>query len=280
MNPDWKAIEAEEPGLKVKSIDFLGEGWCSRVYLVNRELVFRFPKRAEQWEELHREIRLLDFAADRLPLAVPRYCRVARDHAVYRYLSGDLLNPATAPGAAETLAGFLQAMHSLDPPPPLRDLLPREDQRANAKEDLARAESVIIPNLSPNEAETLRRRFEEYLSTPANFSFRPVVLHADLANDHILAQKGMVTGILDFGDACWGDADYDFMYLYVDFGRELALDVALRYGRRDLESLERKLLYFAITDQIGTILDGAGRAPAGSDARAWKHLHALLSDRR
>ena len=71
MNPDWRKIEFENRGLSIQSVCFLGEGWNSRVYLANDELVFRFPKRTENWEELKREISFLAMAADNLPLAVP-----------------------------------------------------------------------------------------------------------------------------------------------------------------------------------------------------------------
>jgi hypothetical protein len=71
-------IEFENRGLSVVSTRFLGEGWNSRAYLVNDELVFRFPKRPEHWEELEREIAFLAFAADDLPLAVPRYAQAIR----------------------------------------------------------------------------------------------------------------------------------------------------------------------------------------------------------
>ena len=71
MEPDWRQIEQENLGLSVRSVHFLGEGWNSLAYLVNDELVFRFPKRPEHWEELEREVVFLAFAADFLPLAVP-----------------------------------------------------------------------------------------------------------------------------------------------------------------------------------------------------------------
>ena len=95
MKPDWRQIELENPGLSVQSAAVLGEGWNSRVYLVNNDLVFRFPKRSEQWVELDREIKFLAFAADRLPLRLPRYVQVLREstgatfgYAAYRYISG------------------------------------------------------------------------------------------------------------------------------------------------------------------------------------------------
>ena len=40
----------------------LGEGWTAKAYLVNDELVFKFPKRPEEWQELDREIAFLDYA--------------------------------------------------------------------------------------------------------------------------------------------------------------------------------------------------------------------------
>src|SRR5262249_31853501 len=49
--PDWRIIELENQGLYILSALFLGEGWNSRAYLVNNELVYRFPKRPEHWEE-------------------------------------------------------------------------------------------------------------------------------------------------------------------------------------------------------------------------------------
>ena len=36
-----------------------------------------------------------------------------------------------------------------------------------------------------------------------------------------------------------------------------------RYGHGDLKGLQNRLRYFAVIDQIGTILDGAGRALEG-----------------
>ncbi len=68
--------------------------------------------------------------------------------------------------------------------------------------------------------------FETYLGTSENFSFQPVVLHADLSRDHLITHNDAVAGVLDFGDVNWGDPDYDFHYLFLDFGEAFAIDVA------------------------------------------------------
>lgn len=288
MNPDWRKIEFENRGISIRSARFLGEGWNSRAYLVNDELVFRFPKRPEHWEELEREIAFLTFAADDLPLAVPRYVQVAPDspaaeygYAAYRYLRGhamdaDALSREQLAAAADTIAAFLRAMHSLQPSPEVASILPLEDARVEAEEYLVQAESEIAPKLPPVEATALRRQFEVYLGAPTNFFFRPAVLHADLSQDHVLVENDSVVAVIDFGDVNWGDPDYDFMYLFNNFGQTFVREVARRYGHPNLEELVVKLRYFDLVDQIGTILYGAGRALEGQEGAAWRRLKQLL----
>lgn len=291
MKPDWRKIELENRSLSVRSARFLGEGWNSCAYLVNNELVFRFPKRADHWEELEREITFLAFAADGLPLAVPEYVKVAPDspavlcgYAAYRYLHGqamdaNALSREKRTSAAGAIATFLRALHGLQPPSFVSSVLPREDERIVAEEYLSRADREIVPKLPPSEARALRTQFETYLGTSGNFSFRPAVLHADLSRDHVLMKDDTIVGVIDFGDVSWGDPDYDFTYLFVDFGQAFIEEVAQRYGHPDVEQLRIKLQYFVLADQIDTILNGAGRALEGQEEAAWRRLKQLLQSR-
>jgi aminoglycoside 2''-phosphotransferase len=288
MQPDWQRIEREYEGLRIQSSRFLGEGWNSQVYLVNDELVFRFPKRRENWEEIQREIAFLTFAADHLSLPVPRYTIVAPEstaakcgYAVYRYLPGHELDLRTLTqkqqeAAAETLATFLRELHQLKLSPEIEALLPAEDARHNAEEYLQAAKEEIIPQLAAAEASSLLARFESYLSRPENFTFQPVIIHADLSGDHILIEDGAVAAIIDFGDINLGDPDYDFMYLFDSFGEEFTLSVASRYGHSNPESLPAKLRYYAASDHIGTSLYGEGLALQGQKARAWHRLKQYI----
>jgi aminoglycoside 2''-phosphotransferase len=288
--PDWKAIELENPGLLIRTVRYLGEGWTSKAYLVNAELVFRFPKQREDWHELRREIAFFAFAAEQLPLSVPEYLRVipesaaaAAGYAVYRYLRGEALTAVALDHnrrdvVADKLAEFLLTLHGLRPDLELSSLLPAEDARGLAQDYFVRAESEIAPKLERSDATALRKRFEEYLNEPQSFLFRPSVIHADLSGEHILVADGSVVGVIDFGDISWGDPDYDFAYLFLDFGYSFVEDVARKYGHTDLEGLENKIRYFAVVDQIGTILDGAGRALKGQQEAAWRRLVTLLRD--
>jgi aminoglycoside 2''-phosphotransferase len=288
MEPDWRKIELEQQGLAVHSAHFLGEGWNSRAYLVNNELVFRFPKHLEQWGEQRREVSFLAFAANCLPLAVPRYLRLAPastaaayGYAVYRYLPGraldvNALTQEKRAAAAVAIATFLRALHSLQPSPEVAALLPREDDRMLANEYFARSQQEIAPKLRASERRALAKQFELYLNTPENFLFEPVVLHADLSADHLLTEKEAVVAVIDFGDVSWGDPDYDFMYLLMDFGQAFVEEVAHRYGHPERERLRTKLRYFGLVDQIGTVLDGGSRALKGQTDQAWQRLKQLL----
>ena len=285
--PDWEKIELENRGLTIGTAQLLGEGWTSRAYLVNNELVFRFPKRSDDWQELEREIEFLSHAGSKLSLSVPVYLQVAPEslaaafgYAVYRYLPGEsldvsALNPRNQAAAADVLARFLQSLHNLRPSASL-SFLPSEDPRLLAEGYLAHAERQIVPSLGLSDAKALREQFEDYLSTPASVLFRPSVLHADLSGEHILTQDDSIVGIIDFGDVCWGDPDYDFMYLYVEFGPVFVGEVARRYGHPDLNQLRKKLDYFAVMDQISTIVEGAGRALKGQEEEAWRRLIQFL----
>jgi aminoglycoside 2''-phosphotransferase len=46
----------------------------------------------------------------------------------------------------------------------------------------------------------------------------------------VLSADRAVTGILDWGDVCLGDPDYDFAYLYEDLGKAFVREMAF-YGR-------------------------------------------------
>ncbi|HEX2715966.1 MAG TPA: phosphotransferase [Candidatus Acidoferrales bacterium] len=89
-------------------------------------------------------------------------------------------------------------------------------------------------------------------------------------------ENNAVSGVIDFGDVNWGDPDYDFMYLFVDFGLAFTLDVARRYGHADIGRLQDKLRYYGIVDQIDTIREGRGRSLPGQKEEAWQRLRQLL----
>jgi len=274
--------------------------------------VFRFPKSADVWSDLDREIAFLAYASSRLPVRVPQYIFVrhpersegsaVRRHserseesaprrhserseesavrsgfAVYEYLRGTSLTaPDLSPTVGQQVANLLRALHRLEPPPDVDALLPREDPRAAVDEYRAGIDGVSL-HLSREQRAALDRVFDDYTGDPRSFHFTPRVLHADFSAEHILSDgAGKITGIIDWGDVSWGDPDYDFAYLYADFGLPFVRDVARAYGHANIDALAAKLRYFAVVDQIDTIALSAGRALPGQVDAAVARLRELL----
>lgn len=287
VTPDWIGIQAELPQLTVRSTQCIGEGWTAVAYRVNDDLVFKFPKRREEWKELEREIAFLAYARPLLPLPVAEHMYQVREstgapfgYAVYRYIPGDGVDQGTlsAPARtalARTLAEFLRVLHDMKPGPTAA-ILPREDPYRVAMESSRDAERIAA-ELSAAERRALFEIFRSHVDEPQTTVSRSRILHADFSADHVLCAGQRVTGIIDWGDVCLGDADYDFGYLYEDFGETFVREMARHYGHPDPDRLIRKARYFTLLDQIGTILYGADRALPGDKAESWRRLRALLS---
>ncbi len=285
---DWEAVSAET-GVEVRSATLLGEGWSGRVYRVNQELTFKFPKRALEWDEIDREIGFLTHAAASLPLPVPEHLHQFRTseaaphgYAVYRHIVGRGAEAAVSVGfdrrlLAAVLGRFLRALHALEITPELAGILPREDEREAAAEYRELAGQRVVPGLAASEAARLRREFDDYLEDRANFPADPRIIHADLKAGHVLCDGASLTGVLDWGDACLGDPDYDFSYLYGDFGEAFVRELASHYGHPDPDRLIRKARYYWIVDQIDTITCSNGRAPSTDVDAAHQRMHELLT---
>jgi len=288
LEPDWKSIESEVPELAVRSLALLGEGWTAKAYRVNDDLVFKFPKQSSDWEELDREITFLDHARSLLgvPVAehlfqVRRSAGAPHGYAVYRHLAGDAIDvgamsEAARTDAAATLARFLRTLHDLQVSPKMERFLRRRDEWELSENCLSQARRTIAPRLTAQERSSLEQLFRCHWQDPENFPKAFRIIHADLGPEHILYAHGALSGILDWGEVCLGDPDYDLGYLYAGFGGAFVREVAFVYGHPDPDRLLRKARYFVTVDQIDAILHGSGRAPAGDERLAWRRLRELL----
>lgn len=285
--PDWQAVE-REAAIAVRSAEFIGEGWIGAAYRVNDELVFKFPKRAGDWTELDREIVFLEYARDQLPLPAPHHLLQVREsvtapfgYIVYKHIAGEALDVSQMSAAgsdaiARTLAEFLKTLHALKPGR-IAHILPRENPYQVAMEHNQGAEKEIVAQLSEDERRSLAKFFRRYVNAPQSIG-RARVLHADFSADHILCTGGTVSGIIDWGDVSLGDPDYEFSYLYQDFGATFVRQIAEHYGHPDPDRLVGKARYYTMLDQLGTILYGGERAPEGDIAEAWRRLRAMLQE--
>src|SRR3989344_9381623 len=121
-----KVIEENFSGLKVKSIEKIGEGWDNFAFLANGGLEFRFPQDGRDYliKQIQAEICLMPKLQDFFNLAIPNFQYVGKHKDLpfvgYSQIVGVPLKPdlfgtlsaSAKTRAAKDLADFVSKLHS------------------------------------------------------------------------------------------------------------------------------------------------------------------------
>jgi aminoglycoside 2''-phosphotransferase len=206
-------IFRKHPELKQETVRSVSHGWANQVLIVGERLVFRFPRTAQSKRELWREQQVLAALAPLLPLRVPEFLYFSDpDDAVtyvgYEQIPGtpltrelfDAMSPSERSEFGVTLGAFLTTLHTYETSVPL-PIQKKERWEAFYRE----IEEKAFPLLSRKEQEETSELFANFLGNSAHFAYTPRLLHGDLSSDHLLAESGKLTGVIDFGDLCFGD---------------------------------------------------------------------------
>lgn len=257
-------IREQFPGLG-STVDPLDSGWDNTVYLVDRELVFRFPRRSIAAPLIETEARVLPKLAPRLllPIPCPEWLGVATERfpwpfGGYRKVAGrpatDVeLSPTQRRAAAEPLAAFLRTLHTI----PTAGL-------GLASNEFCRTDFV---SLMPMLVERLRgleeagviadgrpwlRLFEaDDFPEP---SARTVPVHGDLGERHVLLDDvHRVSGVIDWGNVHAGDPALDLSILYHFFPAAARGEFLRVYGDIDARTVRAARLRGAFAVISSTI---------------------------
>src|SRR5690348_16617003 len=120
-----RLIQEQFPEIHAQSISLLGAGWDNTAYLINKEYIFRFPRRQIAVPLLESEGSILPRLAEKLPvpIPIPRWKGSPARNYPWPFLGYRKLPGMTACAAnlsdpertslAVPLARFLSALHSL-----------------------------------------------------------------------------------------------------------------------------------------------------------------------
>ncbi|MDP7454195.1 MAG: phosphotransferase, partial [Candidatus Peribacteraceae bacterium] len=123
-----RELEERFPNLKITSISFLDEGLDNRVFIVNDDYIFRFPKTEKTSKFLEREVTLMPFLAKHVTTKIPSYEFVSMPSERYRTclagciaFTGETLNPECYKSLDNSdrenflgaIAQFMREMHSV-----------------------------------------------------------------------------------------------------------------------------------------------------------------------
>ncbi|MEU1209782.1 phosphotransferase [Nocardia sp. NPDC005825] len=202
-------------------------GWDSSATLVDEHWVERRPRRPEVDAQLLRETRLLPWLAPRLPLPIPIPAVVTESPLVVRHrlIRGEPIADYT-PDNGDAIGRFLRALHDTPPAEAIELGLPGTAHAHRERNwAVTRCHREVLPLLPDSLTAAATSLLDAILDTPAD-----TVVHADLGPEHVLAEDGRVTGIIDFGDAHVGDPAVDFAWTLFGTPPPFADAVAHAYG--------------------------------------------------
>ena len=227
-------IRARHPELATDRARLLSQaGQFNTVLCLDDRWIFRFPKSPRAAAELARELELLPRLRGRLPLPIPEPA-FAAEHADgrlqfmgyamipgqpllrdrYRRLSADA---GIVDGIARDLAGFLKALHAIDPA--AIDIEPdAEDSRQFWRRAWIDVRQQLFPHMRPAAREQVRQRFESGLNDDHLWRIEPCLIHGDFGTGNILVDGNRVSGIIDFSFCRPGDPAQDLGALLSSYG--------------------------------------------------------------
>lgn len=260
----------------IDSIRYFDEGDFCSAYVVNDEWIFRFAKHDEARKSLKREYCLLPKLANQITLAIPSPQIACLEDAAkpsfiaYPFLPGQFLSQEqyfTLDGAnrtccAEQAAHFLNEMHSADVRLAENCGVLANDYAARYSDLLKLAREYLFAVLDEPERLFIERVIGNYLESGNASDFR--LLHGDLSPDHFIfdEQTGRISAVIDFGDMMIGDAAWDFLWIYEDYGLDFLSRMLPAYREFDKPALLRRVFKFS---QMETISWAVSSQMNGSD---------------
>jgi aminoglycoside phosphotransferase (APT) family kinase protein len=213
-------LREQHPDLADLELRDVAGGWGNQQWRLGSELGVRLPRTEGAPALLRTEQKWLPVLAQRLPLPVPTPVRVGEPSALFehtwtitRWVEGEPADyaPITRADAAETLAGFLKALHqqaSAEAPVNATRGVPL----AGIQGGFTRSLHVLADDEAS--ADTARETWEKAVAAPA-WHGAPTWLHGDLHPANVIVREGTLSGVIDFGEMCGGDPATDLSAAWI-----------------------------------------------------------------
>lgn len=261
--------------MRAGDVAWLGEGCDSRAFSVDGHWVFRFPKRADVERQMMLESRVLPVLAKASPLPLPAFRFLGQPDGDYPYhfvgyprLAGEPMHEVECDAllmkrVASTMGRFLSWLHSF--PADVVTGLGVETQDVGVLMEEVKADALgdfyLLRQVAPSAP---LERWHEFFSAPpppAPSRLEPVLVHRDLAAEHVLFDpvKQDATGIIDWSEISLGDPSVDLACFYHWGGSPCMEAFLAAYGRPVDKGMLRRAHYLAAGRGIGDVAFGLER---------------------
>jgi aminoglycoside phosphotransferase (APT) family kinase protein len=228
---EWKVreiVKSQLPNFVIKSIEKIGEGFDFFVFLINEELVFKFPRRAEGMICLEIEQQVMPLLNEHL-FSIPEIQYVGKESTLYKwpfivylYKSGTTIAEASLTEEkrwklAETSAYFLKKLHNVPLSKDINKLIP-EDR--HDKLNISSRKLSFIHNVNELKKRKLFDNIEPVLNwvnnlPPIEKRESSVIVHGDFSMQNLLVnQGGNLSAVIDWGDIHLGDPAVDLIIVH------------------------------------------------------------------
>lgn len=214
-----RLLREQHPDLADLELRDVAGGWDNQQWRLGAELAVRMPRTERAPALLRTEQRWLPVLAPRLPLPTPVPVRVGEPSALFehtwtiaRWVDGEPADhaPITNADAAETLAGFLTALHQ-----PAPEDAPANPTRGNPLVELRDSFTGAMHILADNpNADAAREIWQKAVATPT-WQGAPTWLHGDLHPANVVVRDGTLAGVIDFGELSAADPAADLSAAWI-----------------------------------------------------------------
>lgn len=243
-------VEKVLPSLSIDEVQTINQGWDNDILIINKEIVFRFPKSEQFLTQVQDECVILQqLALKKTVLKIPRYEMLysgGKLKAVkYSFLQGQSLNENSIknlnknPENAKVISNFLSKLHSIS----LSELKKTHLHTIHTLDYwetlYASVKNHVFPILNSQQQDEVNEVFINFISNYPKFSYKKAVIHGDLSASNMLydEEDGCLSGIIDFTDAQIGDPAFDFAGLYWNFGPDFTKKVLSYYCTNESKGL-------------------------------------------
>ncbi len=136
----------------------------------------------------------------------------------------------------------------------------------------------VFPLLDKESRAKSEQLWEDFLNNETIFAFRPVLIHCDLACEHIFCDpvRGVLTGVIDWGDATIGDPALDFVGLHHGRGSELTEHVLACYKGTVDAAFWKRMNFYLCYRPFSELLYGVYSNSEKFIAKGIEGLHSMF----
>ena len=228
-----KNLLLKQFSLDADSIELIGEGWDNKAYRINKNLIFRFPRRSEAAPLILREISVLPLLQD-LPLLVPnpQFLGKPSDSYPYAFYGHGWLQGTTGCSveltlqeykqSASMLAKFLRKLHQISIETLPTDLEPYSS-RLQVRIMNENLNKRTLDLSSCYDFSSYKQVFTQIVDQA--YFYEPSkelsLVHGDLYHRHLVfSDKRELSAIIDWGDVSLSDPISDLGVVYQFFPKE------------------------------------------------------------